>query len=231
MWKCGLEWYIWCLESNGAIGLSIWDGGIFGPFITVVTNMSKCLWQLWANVCGKYDQIFTTNVFRYLRQIYANICVLIWLSEKLLHLSTSWSSPWSHLEIIWSIINIFAVIVIFVKYRQHCHHWHHCNQQQQHHYCQNSLKLLQKQKQCPQNIFCLIKGAVMEDAHLIKWYWDSSMSPKEAGVSAHLYTTCNTWKAPPPPSRACWAVRLFPEGWNRKETEGGLPHHHCIAGR
>ena len=101
-----------------------------------VTNMSKCLWQLWANVCGKYDQIFTTNVFRYLRHIYANICVLIWLSEKLLHLSTSWSSPWSHLEIIWSIINIFAVIVIFVKYRQHCHHWHHCNQQQQHHYCQ-----------------------------------------------------------------------------------------------
>ena len=122
-------WYIWSLLHSLYYCCDKYEQ-IF------VTNMSKCLWQLWANVCGKYDQIFTTNVFRYLRQIYANICVLIWLSEKLLHLSTSWSSPWSHLEIIWSIINIFAVIVIFVKYRQHCHHWHHCNQQQQHHYCQ-----------------------------------------------------------------------------------------------
>ena len=122
-------WYIWSLLHSLYYCCDKYEQ-IF------VTNMSKCLWQLWANVCGKYDQIFTTNVFRYLRQIYANICVLIWLSEKLLHLSTSWSSPWSHLEIIWSIINIFVVIVIFVRYRQHCHHWHHCNQQQQHHYCQ-----------------------------------------------------------------------------------------------
>ena len=74
MWKFGLEWYIWCLESNGAIGLSIWDGGIFGPFITVVTNMSKCLWQIWANVCDNYEQMFVANMIKYLRQMYLDIC-------------------------------------------------------------------------------------------------------------------------------------------------------------